>query len=102
MRWWVGMGKRKYRLLPPSQVAEQAWSELTNSERLSKMKENYSKKIDALPGDADAKARYTSGVTGWTEIMRTREVRETIMKAVGRAKSMFLAKRYGVTPSPAA
>jgi len=95
------MGKRKYRLLPPSQVGEKAWSELTNTEKLSKMKENYNKKMDELPGDADAKARYTSGVAGWTETMRTREVRETIMKAVGKAKSLFLAKRYGVTPTPA-
>ena len=96
------MGKRKYRLLPPSQVAESAWSELTNSERISKMKENYSKKMDALPTDADAKARYTSGVATWTEVMRTREIRETVMKAIGKAKSMFLAKRFGVTPTPPA
>jgi hypothetical protein len=101
MRWWVGMGKRKYRLLPPSQVAEQAWSELTTEKKLREMKDNYVKKMDELPTNADAKARYTSGVAGWTETMRTREVRETIMKAVGRAKSIFLAKRFGVTPTPA-
>jgi hypothetical protein len=96
------MGKRKYRLLPPGQVAENAWSTLTNSEKISKMKENYTKKIDALPTDTDAKARYTSGVAGWTETMRTREVRETVMKAIGRAKSIFLAKRLGTAPTPTA
>jgi hypothetical protein len=94
------MGKRKYRLLNPSQVADQAWSELTNTERLSKMKENYTKKMDELPTNKDAESRFKTGVAGWTEVMRTREIRETVMKAVGRAKSMYLAKRFGVTPTP--
>jgi hypothetical protein len=101
MRWWVGMGKRKYRLLPPSQVAEQAWSELTNTEKIKDMKTNYADAMDKLPTDADAKARYTGGVAGWTETMRTPEIRDTIMKAIGKAKSLFLRKRFGITPTPA-
>jgi hypothetical protein len=92
------MGKRKYRLLPPGQVAESAWGELTNLDKISKMKDKYVKKMDELPTNADAKARYTSGVAGWTETMRTREVRETVMKAIGKAKSIFLAKRLGTAP----
>jgi hypothetical protein len=92
------MGKRKYRLLPPGQVAESAWGALTKESKLREMKDNYVKKMDELPANADAKARYTSGVAGWTETMRTREVRETVMKAIGRAKSIFLAKRLGTAP----
>ena len=83
------MGKRKYRLLPPGQVAESAWSELTNSERISKMKDNYVKKMDELPRNEDAKGRYTKGVSNWTTVMRTAEIRETISSAVQKAKRQF-------------
>ena len=96
------MGRRKYRHLSSSQVAERAWSELTKPDKISEMKSNYASAMDALPTNTDAKARYTSGVAGWTEVMRTREIRETVMKAIGRAKSLFLAKRFGVTPTPTA
>ena len=96
------MGRRKYRLLPPGQVAESAWNELTKPDKISEMKTKYTSAMDALPTNTDAKARYTGGVAGWTETMRTREVRETIMKAIGRAKSLFLAKRLGTTPTPTA
>jgi hypothetical protein len=92
------MGKRKYRLLPATQVANNAWSELTKPDKISEMKTNYTSAMDALPTNTDAEARYKSGVQGWTETMRTREVRETIMKAIGKAKSAFLARRLGTAP----
>jgi hypothetical protein len=92
------MGKRRYRHLTPGTVADIAWSELTKPDKLSEMKSNYVKKMDELPANKDAESRYKTGVAQWTETMRTREVRETIMKAVGRAKSIFLAKRLGTAP----
>jgi hypothetical protein len=95
------MGKRKYRLLAPGQVAESAWSELTKPDKISEMKTNYTSAMDALPTNTDAKARYTGGVAGWTETMRTPEIRDLVMKAIGKAKSVFLRKRLGVAPTPA-
>jgi len=95
------MGKRKYRLLSPSQVAESAWGELTSPEKIRDMKTNYTDAMDKLPTDADAKARYTGGVAGWTETMRTPEIRDTIMKAVGKAKSLFVKKRFGIITTSA-
>jgi len=96
------MGKRKYRFLPATQVANNAWSELTNESKIRQMKDNYTSAMDSLPANTDAENRYKSGVAGWTETMRTREVRETIMKAVGKAKSIFLARRLGTAPPASA
>jgi hypothetical protein len=101
MRWWVGMGKRKYRHLPSTEVANKAWAQLTKPDKISEMKANYASAMDALPTNTEAESRYKSGVQYWTETMRTKEVREAIMKAVTRAKSIYLARRLGTSPPPA-
>jgi hypothetical protein len=95
------MGKRKYRHLSSKDVAEKAWGELTDTEKLSKMKENYSKKMDALPGDKDAESRYKEGVSKWTDAVRAPEVRDAIRKAVGKAVSTYLRERFKITTTPA-
>ena len=96
------MGKRKYRHLSSSQVAERAWGELTKPEKISEMKSNYASAMDALPTNTDAKSRYVDSVTKWVDTMRSKEVRETIMKAIGKAKAIYLARKLGTTPPPTA
>jgi len=96
------MGKRKYRHLSSREVADKAWSELTNTERLSKMKENYSKKMDELPTNKDAESRYKDSVSKWVDAVRTPDVRDAIRKAVGKAVSIYLRERFKITTTPTA
>jgi hypothetical protein len=64
------------------------------------MKDKYTKKMDELPTNEDAKKRYQEGVSKWVDTVRAPDIRDAIRKAVGRAVSRYLKERFGVPATP--
>ncbi len=46
--------------------------------------------------DQDAQARYVGGVTVWTEVMRSGNIRTQIANAVAQARAEYYNRRMGV------
>ena len=59
------------------------------------MIDDYAQAMKRIANDEEAQARYVNGVTQWTIVMRSPDVRESIATAVGRAKTKYKTMREG-------
>ena len=84
----------KYRNLRPSDVANRALNNLIN--KIPQMIQDYTQAMERFRNDADAQARYVGGVTTWTEVMRSGNVRAQIAAAVAQARAEYYNRRIGL------
>ena len=60
------------------------------------MIQDYTNAMERFRTDQDAQARYVSGVTVWTEVMRSGAVRAQIANAVAQARAEYYNRRTGL------
>jgi len=84
----------KYRNMRPSEVANKALTNLIN--KIPTMIQDYTNAMQRFTRDEDAQARYVSGVTVWTEVMRSGNVRAQIANAVAQARAEYYNRRIGL------
>jgi len=85
----------KYRNLRPSEVAQRGLNNLLN--KIPQMIQDYSRAMERFRSDEDAQARYLGGVTTWTEVMRSGNIRAQIAAAVAQARAEYYNRRMGVS-----
>ena len=85
----------KYRNLRPSEVAQKGLNNLLN--KIPQMIQDYTNAMQRFRTDQEAQSRYVGGVTLWTEVMRSGNVRAQIANAVAQARAEFYNRRMGVT-----
>jgi len=84
----------RYKNLRPSEVANKALTNLIN--KIPTMIQDYTQAMERFRNDQDAQARYVGGVTLWTEVMRSGNVRAQIANAVAQARAEYYNRRMGV------
>jgi hypothetical protein len=89
---WVTMGR--YKNLRPSEVAQKGLANLIN--KIPQMIQDYTNAMERFRNDQDAQARYLSGVTVWTEVMRSGDVRAQIANAISQARAQYYNRRIGL------
>jgi len=86
----------KYKNLRPNEVAQRGLNNLIN--KIPQMVQDYTRAMERFRTDQDAQARYLGGVTLWTEVMRSGNVRTQIANAVAQARAEYYNRRMGVMP----
>ncbi len=84
----------KYKNLRPSEVAQKGLANLIN--KIPQMIQDYTSAMERFRTDSDAQARYLGGVTLWTEVMRSGNIRTQIANAVAQARAEYYNRRMGV------
>ena len=84
----------KYKNLRPSEVATKALNNLIS--KIPQMIKDYTNAMERFSTDQDAQARYLGGVTLWTEVMRSGNIRAQIANAVAQARAEYYNRRMGV------
>jgi hypothetical protein len=84
----------KYKNLRPSEVAQRGLNNLIN--KIPQMIQDYTNAMERFRTDQDAQARYLGGVTVWTEVMRSGNIRAQIANAVAQARAEYYNRRAGV------
>jgi hypothetical protein len=84
----------RYKNLRPSDVAQKGLANLIN--KIPQMVQDYTNAMERFRTDQDAQARYLSGVTVWTEVMRSGNVRAQIANAVAQARAEYYNRRIGL------
>jgi hypothetical protein len=84
----------KYKNLRPSEVANKALNNLLS--KIPQMIQDYTNAMERFRTDEDAQARYLGGVTLWTEVMRSGNVRAQIANAVAQARAEYYNRRMGI------
>jgi len=84
----------RYKNLRPSEVAQKGLANLIN--KIPTMIQDYTNAMERFRNDQDAQARYLGGVTIWTEVMRSGDVRAQIANAVAQARAQYYNRRMGL------
>ncbi len=84
----------KYKNLRPAEVAQKGLNNLIN--KIPQMIQDYTNAMERFRTDQEAQARYVGGVTLWTEVMRSGNVRAQIANAVAQARAEYYNRRMGV------
>jgi len=84
----------KYKNLRPNEVAQRGLNNLIN--KIPQMVQDYTRAMERFRTDQDAQARYLGGVTVWTEVMRSGNIRTQIANAVAQARAEYYNRRMGV------
>jgi len=84
----------RYKNLRPSEVANKALNNLLG--KIPQMIQDYTQAMERFRNDQDAQARYVGGVTVWTEVMRSGNIRTQIANAVAQARAEYYNRRIGL------
>ena len=79
--------RRKYRDLPPQDVANAALQDLIS--KIPTMIQDYAKAMNNFAKDEEAQRRYVRGVSNWVTVMRNPDIREQIASAISQARKAY-------------
>jgi len=86
--------KSKTKRYAPRQVAERGWDKFVS--KIPQMITDYSNAMNRVANDPDSRASYILGVSTWTSVMRSPEVRSAIRSAVNTAKDRYISELEGM------
>lgn len=86
--------KSKTKRYAPREVAERAWDKFVS--KIPQMITDYSNAMNRVANDPGSRASYILGVSTWTTIMRSPEVRSAIRNAVNGARDRYIKELEGM------
>jgi len=86
--------KSKTKKYSPRQTAERAWDKFVS--KIPQMITDYTNAMNRVANDPESRASYILGVSTWTSVMRSPEVRNAIRNAIGGARDRYIRELEGM------